>query len=253
MSMFQVKATLGLVLALTLSTAAHAWDNPTQAAVCGKEVTARLQKLGSKEEWIREVDPVEKTQAYRTPTKKIGSWIELRRTTEGTVELRTISALGVEQYKWGKTCTEAHAQMTTGKVMAHAENGKKFFFDSDLASLVKKNKEGLVYIWSPSLVYSMRYYSRFKEMADKLNLPMTVLMDPQWRQGVAKEMAGEYNMPFYDTRAESVEFAMRDVGLHFPATIVYANGKIARRVIFGIEEPQRLSMLVTTELEALKK
>ena len=50
--------------------------------------------------------------------------------------------------------------------------------DRDLSRLVNKNSQGLIYVWSPGMPLSVRGISEIRRVANDLNLPLKIVVDP---------------------------------------------------------------------------
>jgi hypothetical protein len=212
---------------------------------CQKSVSAALKTLGVLPHWRRQVDPGPGGLSYRTNTTQFGKWIEVHIAPNSNLELHQVDPAGSQTINWDLACVKK----TT--ITKNKDAGVNAFRDSDLAELMKKNKTGLIYIWSPGMVYSMDFYPEFERTAHQMKLPLTVLMDPYFDETQAKEKAQEFKMPFLNRRVEAVELLMRDIGTHYPETLVYKNGKLSDERIVGVMSPEVLESEISSNLRKL--
>jgi hypothetical protein len=196
-------------------------------------------------QWHRQVDPSPDGKSFRASTKKFGVWVELHIFLKG-IEAIKISSGGTESVTWNQNCQEKKKVSTLS-----IQKNKNVFTDDDLESLIKKNEKGMLYIWSPGMVYSMDSYPVFKNAAAKLNLPLTVLMDPYFDEERGAKIAKDFKIPYMNRRVESVELLMRNISTHYPETLIYCNGKLSYQRIIGAMTPEVLEDEIKASLKAL--
>jgi hypothetical protein len=229
------------------SLASHGNVNFLSKTNCSLQVNQWVKKNRAEDHWRRQVDPTPNGISYRTNTEKFGVWLELH-VSPSHIQGVKIWSGGTEVYTWNEGCAKKVDLFQT-----KIEKKKNIFTDSDLSNLMKKNKKGMIYIWSPGMVYSMDYYSTFKFMASKLDLPLTVLMDPYFDEAEGKKIAVNFKFPYMDRRVESVELLMRNIDTHYPETLVYSNGKLSDHRIVGVMTSDILEKEIAESLRFLKR
>ena len=233
---------------MTFSFGLSAWTSPPflSEVKCRAPIAAWLESKGAINKWRRQVDPSPGARSFRSPTSQFGNWVEVHTFVDGQADGYLISTEHSEEINWKKNCV---ATISTSE---KSESKNNHFTDHDLALLMKENKAGIIYVWSPGMVYSMDFYPAFKAVAEKLKLPLTVLMDPYFDEAQAKKRAEEFKIPFMNRRVESVELLMRDIGTHYPETLVYSNGKLSDERIVGVMTSDVLEKEIKSSLKALR-
>lgn len=104
------------------------------------------------------------------------------------------------------------------------------FMDFDLAELYQRNPSGgLIYVWSPHMELSISELDNLPKLG--LEHPFTVVMDPEADEALAEKIVTKKKWPReYLRRVASIELAKADVGIHYPSTAFYKNGKIVKRI-----------------------
>lgn len=218
-------------------------------AVCAKEVKAKLAEWNSTSQWQRQVDPATGAQSYRSPTKTFGTWVEVQKHPAKSVVM-AMSAKGLTAVTYEKSC-EPIATTKKYEALSAEKGGKHYFTDMDLVNLVNSKKSGMIYVWSPGMVYSVDEFQTFKNTAKKLGLQFTVVMDPYADQKYARQIAQQRKLPLDDKRVESVELLMRNMGVHFPMTLVYHKGQLSRNPIIGVMHAPQLEKELRSQIAAL--
>ena len=245
-------AAAAVTLTAPLAHAAPKWlPENSNKVTCETQVDKFLgtQNVGL---WTRIVDPAPHGLGYRTSTGTHGKWVEFHQFADGRAHVFIVTGQKVVSHFWnGKDC-KAKIQESPGPAVLSAQEakGKRYFFDKDLKAVLDSKKSGLVYVWSPGMVYSMKHYQDFKTAAKKMKIDFIPLMDPSWDQKSAKTLTSFYNMPLEDRRVASVELTMRNATIHFPSSFVYANGHIGERII-GVYTPDLLEAEIKKELSFL--
>lgn len=232
---------------------------------CQKELSRQLRKVfkNSKPLWMRQVDTDFETQAYRSRTEKVGEWYELRLTEKQYPKLLFYSAKKTVNYDWDKACKLSEKTGPGFELFALSKNADEFLTDSDLESLLKVHKKGVIYMWSPRMTYSVTEFKRFRETLQKKNLTFIPILDPfaevQEAKEALKKAGVELPGRLADQRREpssfelyrrlnSVDLYMRNVTLHFPTFIVFKNGQLHPHRLVGVLTDEGLNQAVDEQL-----
>ena len=256
-----MRLTLAILLASTLNAQAKT-PEPTYGA-CGDAVKAYLKSVKVTGEWMRRIEPAKGASAFRTPTYVLGTWVEVQTLADGTAKVFTLKASEGELRTFAKDKCSPPAEKIAGVVRA-SQPGRRYFTDADLAKLLESTKPGILYVWSPGMVYSMRHYQAFKDTAKKLGIGFQALMEPSRDRASARQLADFHKMPAIeaadgqerrlaseeDPRVASVEILMRNVS-HYPMTLVYGQGVINERPITGVLSAKDLEREVSERLAYL--
>jgi len=184
---------------------------------------------------------------YRSPTSRIGVWLEIRRLVTGEIETARLTPEGQTLVRWNpKTCARETAEIPSNyDVTRMAEN----FGDSDLRQLVKAYDRGIVYTWSPHMPLSIKALRLLRIAAAKFGMTVFPVLDPD-----ADRNAAEYAVKRagWDVsalrRIESIELFERGMAIHFPSALVFAGGKIRGEIIPGAKEELLYEQLIALEL-----
>lgn len=227
---------------------------------CQKQVSAFLKNEFSKDgiQWERVVDQDSQTQVYRA-SRDLGHWYELQVSEKNPPKIFYISSKLNKNFEWNKkTCAMTQSegrglmfkQETAGARPADSAP-ESFFTDSDLKNLVASGKSGVIYVWSPRMVYSVTEFRVFRDVAKKLNIEFVPVLDPFVHESEARGAAKSVQAEFKGRRLASVDLYMRNSTLHFPTVFVYGNGKINSRRVIGVLPPEGLEITFKEWLKEL--
>ena len=108
------------------------------------------------------------------------------------------------------------------KGSAKPTRSKNSFFDSDLKTLLKNSKKGIIYIWSPHMPYSVGSLYPLKKMAKKWNIPLTVLMDPNAHDEETTKVIKQFSLPLNLTKKNKAKkLLFQGSSLHYPNYFFY--------------------------------
>lgn len=218
---------------------------------CLDAFTHTLGEWGGASAWERISGPGPGGRAYRSPTKEFGVWVEARFFPEGWTELRRVVPKAVVTTAWrapdcGPKLSVLERQQPSGFPRV---KGASVFDDDDLARLIQSGKPGVIYAWSPGMVYSARLFGDFKKSAKLAGLPVTSVMDPYSPAG--NEKRDYVDRTLSTRRMESVELINRGMTIHFPAVLVFAEKRLARVPLFGVKPVEQYARLIQEELRKL--
>lgn len=111
--------------------------------------------------------------------------------------------------------------------------------DRSLNKFMQDNQKGIIYVWSPYMPLSVLGRQEIIQIAKDLNLPVLLTIDPSAR-GIQTE----------DQKLESRILMRSGVLDHFPATLLFENGKLRDDVlIHGYENQIPLTKLIQDYFE----
>lgn len=235
---------------------------------CQNELQNHLRGLFSKEpKWDRTVDISFDTQAFRA-SEKLGEWYELYAAEGKTPKINLVSTKRGIEYSWNNAC-ELSTKAISGFEF-FKQNKKKpidSFSDEDLEQALKTNKTGVIYVWSPRMVYSVTEFSRVRALVLKRGYEFIPVLDHSADVQEAKEamktlekeikinLAGLQRRPTsVDSykKLNSVELYMRNSSLHFPTIYIYSKGQLHPRRIIGVLTDSGLDLAMSEWLGELK-
>ncbi len=201
-------------------------------------------------------------KAYKIQSKKIGHWVAFETNKDG-VNLVTYESSTKHFYKFkNKDCKSSQKKTAQFKLYDEKKDSKsKPFTDQDLAKLVGKNKKGLIYMWSPKMVYSVALFEQYADLAKKNKFEFTAVLanDVSFNEAdtalkTIKEKFNDRKLASTESllKLASVDLYMRDATLHYPAVIVYNNGKIQSKRIVGVNTPVDFENMINQFATELK-
>lgn|GEM_PF-5413423 len=231
---------------------------------CKTEVFEELFSMLATREWTlpsaREMDG---SRRFQTPTQIVGVWVEARVFMNGETLLRRITSNFVETRTFDlQTCALKQTVRKSRELFDSPTASQVKFSDRDLRVLLDENPRGLIYIWSPNMPYS--YQQRLKgksgveivrDIGRRLGLKVTVVLDPAASAGYARQLVSQhsYMKPESLRSVQSIELSMRSMRTHYPALIVYANGRLARHGYPGLGTEEEYTKYIRGELNELQK
>ena len=130
--------------------------------------------------------------------------------------------------------------------------GKEFFTDTDLQKLVETEKQGVIFVWSPGMIYSMLEYPEMKSAVDSLGLKIITVMDPFVEKKIIQKTASSRKLPMSERRLEAVELLSRNMTQHYPASIVFSQGKLANDTIIGALSAASFRQRIIEDLKSIE-
>jgi hypothetical protein len=107
--------------------------------------------------------------------------------------------------------------------------GEVVFSDYDLYGLTDDRALTLVYTWSPAMPLSFLEMAEIISAAKKLNARLVILLDPfATPEDIAKVKISVKVDSAWIRKWDSDELRIRGFGLHYPSTVLLAQGKISR-------------------------
>lgn len=218
---------------------------------CPKEFHDEIVKFGSQDLWTEQAPSPEGYKVFRSPTGTLGQWLELTFDKDHTT-VYAMSNSDLTKVSFDKNChrKETHEKGFDARAK-YPDPKANWLDDKELAYLMEKNREGLVYVWSPGMVYSVQFYKRFEEVAKEMNLKFIPVMDHRASSKELEAMAKKMPVPPSRLKLNSVELYMRNVTTHFPGSLVFKNGRLNQDRIIGVMEKSELKNVITQELGKL--
>lgn len=224
------------------------YDDVLATMGCKAAVTNTADSWGSANDWRFAGPDVDGAKAFRTPTKTVGEWIEVKFLPDNTIQASRLTPHTLTESRWAaKDCKpEVRTQ-------ARPLDEKKMdagFSDEKLAKILKKTKQGLVYAWSPSMQLSIRGVNEVRKVAKDLKMDLVVVVDPAARKDDVAAVIKKNKWPAnYNQRMVSIELVMRNMPMHYPSLLVFKKGRFVSNVFPGYEAPELLKPYLTSKLE----
>ncbi len=159
------------------------------------------------------------------PTNQLGQWLELRFARGLLDEVRQVSPSRTLTSSWDRHCRRQDSQ-----ILRSFPRGLEGFSDADLHQLMATNQAGVLYTISPAHPLSEVALAGVIDHAKQYHLAITLLTDSTISDEDFKRLQALH--PGIK-KIESLELIYRGMFDHFPASILYQNGKIIGRPLLG--------------------
>lgn len=145
---------------------------------CEKRIAASLQSQlwREGESWVQRVDSNSMTKSYRRASRGLGSWVDLEVSDSGDVVMTESSPKSRTVSRWGANCQVTKVLLSPLELASAKTKG---FRDHDLEAILKAKKKALIYLWSPSFVYSAVAIPYFALAAKRQGYEFIPLLDPR--------------------------------------------------------------------------
>lgn len=220
---------------------------------CRMPLEVAVVEQGISESWAEQAPTITGARAFRAPTRKLGTWLELNIAKDGRSTLFIVDELFVRELVWNTNC-EAKTTTRPGFSAVIAKNSDlslRPFDDNILGSALAKKASGIVYVWSPGMSFSAMMLKTYRNWAKRNGHKFIAVVDPvaSLRDVLNSEKA--YGFTWDRTRLNSVELHMRNATVHFPTTIVFNRGRIHRSEIVGVMSTSDFQIEVKKRLSDL--
>lgn len=242
-----MKFVIGLSVT-TLLFATSAWAKVAMPAgptniLCPSAAVTELESLGATGEWIRHIDPEPGGWAFRSPTKTFGQWVEIRINSKGLTDILVSRSDKSKVVSLDKMCMK---KVSTADFFASLKSDHDFT-DKELEKIVKSGRTGLVYIWSPGMIYSVKHFNQFKDLCKKLGFDFVPVANFSGVYSSLEGTAKKFNLPADPKVSRSIELFMRGIQ-HHPTSYVYSHGKLSTDPILGVKPDADLKRAIGDSL-----
>jgi hypothetical protein len=129
---------LFIILSSALAAPFDTWN-------CSPQLSKLTQEWKASVEWIKQDINGLDSSFYASPPDKVGQWVLIRKTQKG------IGAAKVDQTGRLEASFEDTNCKPKIKPFTIKRPSENFFTDEALADFIKKNKSGIIYVWSPRM------------------------------------------------------------------------------------------------------
>lgn len=205
--------------------------------------------LGDMGAWIKQPSPNENEQIFRKPTNKFGVWLETHLFKDKGPISYTITNKKVQKNQYDQKCRIQNSYDEGFDFSkTYPDSSVTFLTDEKLEELIRSEKNKLVYVWSPEMVYSAENLPKYKKTAEELKIEFVPVLDPRSNETDHVSQATFYKFEKTKYKLNSVELFMRNATLHFPTVFLIKNNKLADFRISGVYDQFRFKKELTKEL-----
>ncbi len=200
---------------------------------CSNEINKLLQKHQSKGEWTQ-LSSTDGDIVKRSPTSNIGEWVQIINRKSGD-KVSIIKPDSMTDYTVDTSCMVKKEVSSHHFLNAKFEKNKKdFFSDQDLKLKMKKNKLGLIYVWSPKFIYSVKEFSAIKKTAESLGYSFHAVMAADDNPEKLNSSSFSHISKDFRRRNASLELLLQKSDLHSPTMFIYKNNKWSAKPLVGV-------------------
>ena len=238
---------VGALYGLTVSPSrANGLPLPASAA-CRTEILRVVKRWGSLEQWKELPASAAAQQSFHSPTATFGTWVEVHFGTSESTVLRISSRSQVGAH-WTAPGCAAELAVRTDHIFQNEGPGD--LTDTELASVLRERKTGVIYIWSPQMGLSLRGVREIQAAAKALNLPITYVLDSHADGRASRAPAAQAGIPNQSVRGNrSLELIYRGGELHFPAVFVYSHGALTASMLPGFSTRELYREFISEQLK----
>ena len=204
---------------------------------CAKEVKSLVyEKWKANIQWQKLISTDSNHNQYKSPSDNFGKWVYLTfkpNTTQAA--LKTVDEVLI--ISWSNDCQKE----ITKKELKDGQRARKItstpeLENQDIQKIIKESKNGVIYIWSPEMPYSVKAIEQIEKATKKMNVKLDILLSPNSDFNLAKKAANKHKLPkSYLRRHVSEELHHRGIDLHYPSLITYKNYSLNRFARYGYE------------------
>ena len=225
---FQCFVTISLLLYVTTSYGKNT-DDILSGNLCETQIRKTLSNWDVASSWQSLISTDEKDRFLGSIPGSFGQWayIEIEKKTDPVVILSKQSQSTISKVTFSSTCVSKKQEHVSSPL-------KNRFTDRDLAKLMKKEKDFLVYIWAPEMPLSFSGLEEIKSYAKSQKLPLHVFLYDGSSEQYAKTSGQVYRFPAsHYKKIDSFDLRVRGINTHQPVVVRYKNGSVLGRLLFG--------------------
>lgn len=199
-------------------------------APCSAAVHSALEGWGAGPEYLDGAPASTGAATLRFPTRERGVWVVVQSQERHAPSLQRVDAEGVTLRSFGAECVP---QDVSAPRSESAPAGVDDFDDRALNLVLSDadaaSEQGVVvYAWSPHMPLSVDGWSEVDAAARTVGLRAVPVLIDEADEGFARREADRVGIPPEGLRAiTSVELIMRDLQLHAPAILLFADDRVS--------------------------
>lgn len=198
-----------------------------ESLTCKNEILKTFVEWKALHKWKGRLDPYTGEKQFFSPTTLTGKWVSFKVINSNNVLLRLLSRDKTITARFDGNCK------SQARVQIH-QMGNSGFNDGDLKMILDKNKDGLIYVWSPGMPLSIEGIQEIQEVAKRLHLTLTFVHDAK---ADFKEVQSQISRLKIESRKlNSLELLLRGAEQHYPGLFIYKDSVLVDEVKYGFEE-----------------
>lgn len=220
---------------------------------CNPQLQIEINKRSGYDSYVKIQAETPDDEIYRLKTKDPGSWLEIHYQRNATPKFFQITNANVIRFEYNAECRmqqTVESGLNFSKVFP--DSTSKFVDDVELQKMIAIRQNGIIYIWSPSMIYSVKYLKRYRDTAKNLKIGFISLLDPKAKATDQHVIATDFSVPTTDLKMNSVNLFMLGGLDHFPTLFVFKNGLIMEETIVGVFDKETLRQKISKILGRLR-
>lgn len=215
---------------------------------CQHAINHQLEQWQASNEVKPSPDSTLQGSAYKISTPVIGRWVLLRKEAklihlskiERKITPNHIEATHINVITWNNDCAITEEEKRLPLSITDQD-----FNDENLKTVIKNNKMGVIYLWSPHMLLAVDGVNELADITKALGVTYTPLLDPKANIRFANKTVAERGLPQKSlTVARALEFQFRDMYIHSPTLLLYKDGKIIGPSIPGYRSPTHYRQVI---------
>lgn len=208
---------------------------------CREQIEKTLKSWNVLGHWSEQFSFDTGEQKFRSPTDRIGKWVQLRFFPKKEIELLNFTDRNAVELKLSSTSCLAKGEVIFAKSESIFRDKKTFagfsvFRDADLESLLSARKRGVLFSWSPHESYSVTALEHARNAARAMKIELIALVEPSADPQSVIDAARALGLKRDQVRYfDSFELGLRNIGAQYPSWISFADGKLDASVRRGFD------------------
>jgi hypothetical protein len=221
---------------LVAAVASLGLGQPARAAdprfpICAAPIRALLDSWEKRRHWETVSLALGEPTVLRTPTRRIGEWLEAR-VAPDSITIARASDRQIAQARFAPGLCAVRVTVTARHYDPRRMNDA--FTDEYLRRILRLNHRGILYSWSPHMPFSIERVDAIEKAAAQLGLKVFFVLDPYADENLAQREAREYGLgPAALRRMQSLELFNRGMLIHFPSILVFSDQRIQGSIVPG--------------------
>lgn len=209
---------------------------------CGEQVKKLITKWGAIGSWQMSPSFVNpgKEFTFKSPSLNIGEWVQIQFKTDRTIILEKLTATTIISKSYADKGNSCDSKIVLKSFEYNDKYMKNAFTDFQLKESLKRNKKGVIYIWSPNMPLSVTGLDYLLKHAKKMGIHVTAIVDPFTHKKAVSSLIETGKVSKKNAkRLESYELIQRGAMTHYPAFFTYKDGFLSRGPKFGYEDDKQ--------------
>lgn len=217
---------------------------------CLPELEAILSEQGAVSRWEKQAPVRLGERNFRSPSSEFGKWIEVVINKNGIPKIYASTNDRTLEIEFDDLCESKRIQKNGMDFRKTTKDKSKseWLDDIKLKKILGRYDQGIIYVWSPEMIYSAKYWKEFRDVAKRMNLAFIPLIDPRASLIDVAMANTKYGIEPSDLKLNSVELYMRNLTIHYPTSLVFSRGRLSDTPIVGVMPEEDLKRAIQVSL-----